>query len=678
MAKARKAIIVLAFALIWAAGARTAAESAAEAQTTPSHCRVASLTAHKKYESIPGGEVLVKSFVCDVSTGVYDPENSVNVRLRAEVQSGSCGVCVWVCDFAGDELYRSERIQLPTGAIENVFPIPAAKKFGHFTVNAIFDVDNKIVGYSQTAFATAPKPSDDRDPYFVVDKNCALPELLPEMRRFGFGTAFVNLPGASWSLHTAPEKREEAYANLARGKWIEERGLAGFALLGSSRPHVKRTPLPAARVKKGQFALSDEDLATIREHARRMAELMKNRISTWIIQEEFDAIPSMPDCRDDFLNYLLANALVTRASTLGIKEGNPSAEVGILGICCSDYMWHTPKFELSRMVLGTNRGLFDFIALDAYTGGWDACRGPYRPPEDLLGTMLRDAAVLSEEYGGKHQSANVERCHALDYAAAIDSDMCRQQAAMTARSMIVNKAVAECRCYSLHLLCQESNADAFLLSKKDVLQNDKMIRDIGLWKAVREVVKGRNVGFVPRPALVAAGTTARELAFTRDPVDMPLKDGAYACVFTRERSGVPVVALWSTNALPRVAAEGGALGADGMNYQDLMRNLLSRSNRGQLVLRPAHVELDLPSGGSLRDIMGNARRFQPGRLSLALDEFPVFLSYDGTRQELDEALSVHSLRGKRKVHQMEKQAMYNGASAKVRQNLQNDKKGRNP
>lgn len=605
--------------------------------------------AFKKFESIPGGEAEVASFVCSVVSGVYSPGESVEVRLKVKAAKADVSVALQVRNFAGREIYRSGSRKLTEEMRTESFALPPAEELGLFTVSALFSHNARIVGYTETAYAVAPPPTEleDRDAFFVVDKNFALPELLPEMKRFGFGTAFVTLPDMAWAIHTPAEKREAEYAKFAGVEWMKELKVDGFHLMGAMRPNMKRTPKPTARIKKGLFALTDQDLETVRDHSRRMAELLKGCIPVWIIQEEFDAIHGLKDCRDDLVNYLLANALVTRAELAGIREGAPGAEVGILGICCNDYMWQTPKFEISKMVLGPNRGRFDFVALDAYTAGWNACRGPYRPPEDLLGTMLRDAAELSHEYGGKWQSANVERCHALDYAAATDSDMCRQQAAMTARSMIVNKAVAECRSYTLHLLCLDGMANGFLKDKKNVLSADKMLYDLGVWKSVKERFKGPNVGFVPRPSLVAAGTTARELAFTTDPADMPLKDGAYACVFTRERTGVPIAALWSTNTAPRAAASGGALGDDGMNDPDrFMRQTLSRSERAQLVTKRVKISLNMPCGGTLTDIMGNSRSCPPGKLELELDEMPVFVTYNGSRNEFDRILQPLALPGR--------------------------------
>lgn len=592
----------------------------------------------KKFESIPGGEVAVESFLCDERSGVYAPGATVRAVLRGRATHADVRAFACVTDFTGREVFRTPALSLACGPLEQTFEIAASKALGHFTVTAFFLRQGKVVGYTETAYVTVPAKGADGDPYFVVDKNFALPDLLPQMRRFGFGAAYLKTKGAAWAIHATPEERESEYERLRSGRWIDEAGATGFALVGEARPNVKRTPRPMDRVKRGLPAVSDADLAVIREHYRRMASVLKGRFLRWIVQEEFDAIGDLPDCRDGLVNWILANALITRATAEGIRAGDPSAEISVLGICCNDYMWETPPFQISRLVLGPNRGLFDSVALDAYTARWNACRGPYRPPEELLGKMLRDAAALSSEYGGRKEVVNSERCHALDYAAATDSDMCRQHAVMTARSMIVNRAVRECVSYTMHLLCMDVAADAFVANRTEGLDPEKTQYDIGVWKAVRTCVKGPNVGYVPRPALVAAGTTARELAFVKDGSDLPLKGGAYACAFTRS-DGRPVVVLWSTNVVLRTeappAADDDRMGDSGL----YIRKSLAKSMKDNSYSLPAFVSLDLPSGGTKTDLMGNVAPFKAGHVDLVLDETPVFIDYDGSRSELDSVLA---------------------------------------
>ena len=236
--------------------------------------------AFKKFESIPGGEADVASFVCSVASGVYSPGESVEVRLKVKAAKADISVALQVRNFAGREIYRSESRKLAEEMRTESFALPPAEELGLFTVSAVFSRDGRIFGYTETAYAVAPPPAEleDRDAFFVVDKNFALPELLPEMKRFGFGTAFVTLPDMAWAIHTPAEKREAEYAKFAGVEWMKELKVDGFHLMGAMRPNMKRTPKPTARIKKGLFALTDQDLETVRDHSRRMAELLKDRI----------------------------------------------------------------------------------------------------------------------------------------------------------------------------------------------------------------------------------------------------------------------------------------------------------------------------------------------------------------------------------------------------------------
>jgi hypothetical protein len=138
--------------------------------------------AFKKFESIPGGEAEVASFVCAVASGVYSPGESVEVRLKVKAAVPDVSVALQVRNFAGREIYRSGSRKLTEEMRTESFLLPPSDKFDFFTVSALFSHNARIVGYTETAYAVAPPPTEleDRDVFFVVDKNFALPELLPE------------------------------------------------------------------------------------------------------------------------------------------------------------------------------------------------------------------------------------------------------------------------------------------------------------------------------------------------------------------------------------------------------------------------------------------------------------------------------------------------------------------
>lgn len=50
---------------------------------------------------------------------------------------------------------------------------------------------------------------------------------------------------------------------------------------------------------------------------------------------------------------------------------------------------------------------FDLLAIDAYSGNWNALRGPVDPPEKGLKRFLTDAAELSRSYQRPGMALNV-------------------------------------------------------------------------------------------------------------------------------------------------------------------------------------------------------------------------------------------------------------------------------
>jgi len=578
---------------------------------------VATAVDGKKFESIPTGNVSFKSFVPDRDDALYAPGDSVTFRLHGS-SSNAVEAVLTAVDFNGCAIPGSSRVALPAGEFDVACDFPAPKAYGHFTVTATLTNRGRPLGYTQSSFVTAPPEPAKRDPFFIIDKNYAMRPLVRAQKQLGFGTLFFLMPGVEFVVTTTPEERERYYASMAPAKRTGNLALSKeFCFIGAFDPDVKRIDYVQKRLEKGLASLSDEDLLATREHARRMAEVFSDVISTWIVQEEFDG-PFDRKIADEFPHNLSAFALAAENAYIGLKQGNPNCRVGVLGICGDDYLLYNPRLRYSRIVLASLRGHFDFAAFDAYSGNWNHALGPYVPPEALLRPMLVDGAALSAEYGGARECLNVERCYSLDYAAAFDSLFCRQHAVLTARSMIVNRAVKESPGYSLHLATYPTRADEYLKDPAKYLYRGAKLYDIGLWKTVRETPQGDDgtwrwkpgleeptgdERYVPRPTLPAAGTVARELAFVTDPADLALASDAHACVFTREADRLPVAALWTTNGTRRVT-------------------------------------LEMPNDGVRTDLMGNAATFKAGPLVLDLDDAPVFLRCACPRTDFDRLLET--------------------------------------
>ena len=469
------------------------------------------------------------------------------------------------------------------------FELQGWQKTGHFTVTVSFSRDSKKMGWTQSAFIMLAEPQKKRDPFFMMDKNSSGVIMREAMKKIGCGSRYISLIDARHVLRIFPSAGESLYDKvriLAKSKESD------FKLVGSASPDVKFLPQVRERLKKGLAPVSDADLQLIRKHYEKMARFFRNKIDLWMIQEEFDAIDDIPACKKDFIHYLSTYALVAKNTYLGLKAGNPDCKVAVLGICGKDYFLSKPKFFYSKMILNALGDAFDLICIDAYSGNWNAARGEFTPPEKAFRKLLLDTAELSASYGRPRKALNIERGYAVLYNSAFDSRKNRQQADLTARSLIINKSVPS-PFYSIHL------ASVFSLSAKYAKRPAGKYADLGIWKPVLDE-QGKNT-FVPRRVAMAVATTARELAFTEFVSEKIIHKDVYLYSFTRKDSRRSVIAAWTT-------------------------------------AKPLGLTISLPGNACITDIAGVKTNHRKGEVQIGLGPSPVFIEFSSGKTGLEETL----------------------------------------
>jgi len=106
--------------------------------------------------------------------------------------------------------------------------------------------------------------------------------------------------------------------------------------------------------------------------------------------------------------------------------------------------------------------------------------------------------------------------------------------------MIVNRSVAECTRYTLHIL-----AGRWVAADIKAHPEKRSAVDLGIWQAL--VRADGKVTFVPRPAVMTCGVAARKLGFTTNPKKIDLKHDLHAATFDTE-DGRTLAAVWTTGA----------------------------------------------------------------------------------------------------------------------------------
>lgn len=541
---------------------------------------------------IPG--INIKYFIPDKVDGFYSLGEPVKLKMKigSTLTSGKLHISFSESDYFAKKLgtVLRKELSLTKGDTIHEFTLPARKKYGYYTVTAAFQYNGKNVGYTQSAYMILPPKQKKLDPYFMPDKNGMTEVFAESMKRMGFGGRFIYMPGASQAINSKVATLEKIYARQgARCRQYKEYGV----VYGAASPDVKMTRRVQRRLSESLAPVSDEDLLKVRRHYERLARETRDSLKYWVIQEEFDAIFAIPSCRDDQLHHISTYALIAKNIYLGLKKGNPDCQVGVLGICCSDYFNAPTPFLFSRLVLKALHKHYDFVVLDAYSGNWNRGNGEFALPEKGLRRLLIDGAKLSAECGGQKKVGNVERCFAIYYGSAFDSEFGRQQADVTARSMVINRSVKEAICYSLHL-------PAYVSSARRALQRKRMrTADMSVWKTVFTDDKLTKPAYIPRSMALAAGTTARELSFCTNPAEIILPGGIYAYIFDAPGKKT-LVSLWVTG-------------------------------------RDLDAELSFPGEYILTDITGNSIRSR-GKKKLVLTTTPVFFRCSGDRKAVETAV----------------------------------------
>ena len=431
---------------------------------------------------------------------------------------------------------------------ENRFTVPAQKGYGQWTVTIRFTADGKDAGSVQSSYVALPPEPEKRDPYFIIDKNGFNSlGMLEGMRRLGFGSLFVQTFSFGEAVTKTDKEIDDLLASYVKGNRKKHLAREDFKLVASSDPGISGTKAFSKRLREGFPALDAADVVRARERLSRKAAALSDAIDLWISHEEFDCFLTWGNVYStNYCQYVSAIGIANRAIAESLKAGDPKCKVAVIGPYCGDYYNSNPPFLWTRRLLWSLSGKYDYLAIDAYAGNWNRSRGKLTMPEESFAKLLRDAAQLSAEYGGRREVVNSERCGGVDYRSAYDGDQAEDFLDYTVRSLLISRTVPEAVCYCFHV--SSVSQPAF-----ELRANPKCTPgpDLGVWRSIaRGDWEWNTVKFVPQATVAAMAPVIQLLAFTKNGRLANLDDGLMVATFDAPGGDASksFAAIWTTGA----------------------------------------------------------------------------------------------------------------------------------
>ena len=493
---------------------------------------------------------------------------------------------------------QTERAVLAGGAVlERTIELPAPPTRGFFCARATVKENGRQVAQSATGFCVI-EPVNQRDPFFGIDPNGLTPDLLEALRWIGVGSLGIH---AWWGVPKEALGDVKGYVRAQVKKQLSPYLESDFNLVGYLKIDpgfhpgwVQKETL--ARRRKGLFPYPDALLEVIGDVAEAEAMAMKDRVRTWIIQEEIDAWVNNPNAPAGSGTCELArHVLMTRIAYERLKKVDPGFVVAGLSVC-GDYRGD-PPYQLVRRVMPELRGHLDLLAPDVYCGAYDFTRDVVTGPEvgRLRQALLATRRVQAASGMGK-ELIIAEKGLGVAYHAPPDGPTNKAMADYTARNLIVARSAAPVKLYSHYL---SAGSSLWHIQKRGYpSDDDNPVTDFGMWK--RTMDGRRRQHYQPRPVVAAYATVARVLAGTDEPAELPVRDELYCYLFRKK--GRTVAALWTT--------AGG----------------------------PCPLRIAMPAASEHWDLMGNVRALAAGEVEITASESPLFLVVRADRDAVAAAI----------------------------------------
>ncbi len=555
-------------------------------------------------ESPANGQTFRKSYNSSVkhvllipqgTLGFFSPGEPVRFRLAAESASRNLEYSLKVRDGSGNTVHS-----VPRQNFKSEITIPG-QKTGYYVVEAELYADGIKSQMIQGAFAVS-RPFAERDPFFQMGFGVS-PELYDGFKRVGAG-------GVSLKLHwnTPGKDRSPEFLlkyNLDRyQKYLDSKDFRLSACIGASIP--RSAVRSEQELAEGRPVMNDRLLDSLQNFVKLFAEKTKGRIANWSVQQEIPSSAMMKHKYAGTWSEAMANqVIITRMVSRTVKKIDPAIRFGTGGNNMQNY-----TNTVERTVLSDLAADFDYYLIDAYTGNWNMTLGNYMKPEAGLMSFLRESSALAESLGKDRMIANDETGYAISYGDAFDGGMAREQAELTARTIIICRA-GPVASFELHMpalnwgITPDTPDSALCMTT--------------IWKPV---VEGRTFHYVPLPGGAMYATAAHQLSFARFKKEIISSNGKiYAYLFTKP-DGSTLAAVWNPAEAQkfRITLPAKTLLTDLYGAE---RELTAGQN--EIVIGPAPVYLTLQAPG-MEKAMGEAveanqpeftaaaKRVAPGKL----------------------------------------------------------------
>jgi len=535
--------------------------------------------------------------------GLFTPGQPLDlelVLLNRSTAAVDLAIDVGLVDLEGAAVSQVtvQATPLPGASCRVPVRLAAPVARGFFSARAELRQGGVLVAWPETGLCVVV-PTPARDPFFGIDANGLTADLLEAYRLMGVGSlGFYQ----SWAVPAAAQADPLAYMREQvqsrwRPFWDSDFALVGYVKIDPGFHPAAIRAETAARREKGLFPYPDALYTTLAAGVQAEAEVMKDRVKTWIICEEIDAWVQNPSAPAGSGSCELArHVLMTRIAAAKLRQSIPDATIAALAVCM-DYQTE-PPYALVRRVLPEVKDCFDLIGVHPYCGGHSFAAGGVTPPETgRLRQVLLATRKLQAENGKSRTLIIPEKGLGVPYHQPLDHPQQRQQAVLTARNLVIAKSVYPCLFYSLHMGVANGMGREMKAGRRRSTEQSSY-SDYGIWKQTADEKDVHR--HHPRPAVAAYAVTARQLAGTMEAEEVLPRQGVYAYVF-RCTAGA-VAALWTTGTTP------------------------------------CPVHLNLPGPARLCDLMGNERELAAGDVELTLSDAPQFVRSAGTAAVLAEAV----------------------------------------
>lgn len=523
--------------------------------------------------------------------GLYTPGQPVQVVLLGhnyDAAPATISLALKVKDYYEQALTeKTVSLELPAQK-DFALPVdlPAPERLGFFCVSGLVTREGALLAPADTSFCVV-KPAARKDPYFVADVNGVEADLVPAMQLIGVAGRKIGETMHGVTREPGGKLLDYWRETLANGRqapyWKSSLNLIGNIFLGGEFAPRWLSEQIAERRRLGLFPYPDEAFTLFGDWVEAQATAMKGRTKLWVLSEEIDGTVGIPDLKSGSQHAeLMRYVLMSRLAYERLKRVDP--ENVVIGLAVSSDFNATPPYPLVRRLLPDLRDYVDVLGPDLYTDSWNWLREVSRGPESgEMRRKLLDTLALQRSLGKPARTCIAERGYGLPYHLAPDSPLETLYAQLTARSLILGKSVPEVMFYALHMMCSSTG-----LRVRDgaTSTDDKPLLDLAMWKSHWD--RAGKVWHRPRSAVAAYATLTRLLGGSTACLEVLPQTGLYSYVFTVPDGAV--AALWTTDP------------------------------------KPCQLQLKLPAGLVLTDLMDNSRSLSAGAVTIDLSGSPCFVS----------------------------------------------------